>query len=94
MFGNSFEQNCKECHIAQSQLEMFMSRYILKYSSEKEVKKAIIHYLKNPIEKNSVMPQGFLNRFGVKEKSTLSENELKNAVDVYYKMYAPKYKLK
>jgi len=35
-----------------------------------------------------------LNRFGIKEKSTLNQNELQNAIDVYYKMYAPKYKLK
>ena len=94
MFGNSFEQNCKKCHIVDRQLEMFMSRYLLKYSSEKEVKKAIIGYLNNPKEESSVMPQGFLNRFGAKEKSILNQNELQNAVDVYYKMYAPKYKLK
>jgi hypothetical protein len=39
MFGSSFEQNCKECHIAQSQLKMFMSRYLLKYSSKRGQKR-------------------------------------------------------
>ncbi len=93
LLGNPFEQNCQECHIAKKQMEMFMSRYVLKYSSQNKVKKAIFHYLKNPKEENSVMPMGFLNRFGVKEKSTLSDKELQEAIEIYYKNYAPKFQL-
>ncbi|MDD2699161.1 MAG: hypothetical protein PHF17_10200 [Arcobacteraceae bacterium] len=92
-FGNIFETNCLQCHTVNKQLEMFMSRYLLKYSSEKEVQKAIFLYLKNPKEETSIMPMGFLNRFGIKEKSTLSDNELKNAIWLYYKKFAPQARL-
>ncbi|MDX9742924.1 MAG: hypothetical protein RBT59_03830 [Arcobacteraceae bacterium] len=94
LFGGNFEKNCLECHFATEQLKMFLERYEEKYGSEKEVKKAIFEYLKNPKKENSIMPNGFLRRFGVKEKSTLSDKELKSTVEIYYQMYAPKYKLK
>jgi hypothetical protein len=73
---------------------MFLERYEEKYGSEKEVKKAILEYLKNPKKENSIMPNGFLRRFGVKEKTTLSDKELKNSIEIYYQMYSLKYKLK
>ena len=34
------------------------------------------------------MPFGFLNRFGVKEKSPLSPKELQEAINEYYKIIA------
>jgi len=61
--ANSFEKNCKSCHFQEGQLQMFISRYTLKYSSEIKIKKAIYEYIKNPSKENSVMPRGFLNRF-------------------------------
>ncbi len=85
--ANSFETNCKKCHFQTRQLQMFISKYTLKYSSEHKIKEAIFKYLKNPTKDNSVMPVGFLNRFGIKEKSNLDDNELKNAIDIYYKEY-------
>ena len=87
MFGNSFEQNCKECHIVDRQLEMFMSRYLLKYSSEKEVKKAMFNFLKNPKKEDSLMSESFINRFGVKKKTKLSDKKLKEALDIYWEKY-------
>lgn len=87
IFGNDFEENCKKCHFQERQLEMFMSRYTLKYSSEKRIKKAIFDYLKNPLEENSVMPQGFLRRWKVKEKTDLDDKILKKSIDIYYERY-------
>jgi len=87
LFSDSFEHNCRNCHFQESQLQMFMSRYTLLYSSEKRIKKALYEYLQNPIEKNSVMPKGFLNRWGVKEKSLLEEKELMKSIDEYYEKY-------
>jgi len=65
--SDSFEYNCLPCHIAPKQLDMFMVRYTMKYSSKDRIKKAMFNYLKNPQKENSVMPAGFLERFGVKE---------------------------
>ncbi|DAB29481.1 MAG TPA: hypothetical protein CFH84_09230 [Sulfurimonas sp. UBA12504] len=94
LFGENFEKNCLECHFATEQLKMFLQRYEEKYGSEKEVKKAIFEYLKNPKKENSIMPNGFLRRFGVKEKSTLSDKVLKDEIDGYYKNYSLKNKLR
>jgi len=85
--ADSFEKNCVECHFAKQQLEIFISRYTIKYSSETRIKDAIYNYLKNPTQKSSVMPQGFLNRFGIKKPSQLSDSELKNSIDEYYRKY-------
>lgn len=94
LFGGNFEKNCLECHFATEQLKMFLERYEEKYGSEKEVKRAIFEYLKNPKKENSIMPNGFLRRFGVKEKTTLSDKFLKDEIDTYYKKYSLKNKLR
>lgn len=94
LFGGNFEKNCLECHFATEQLKMFLERYEEKYGSEKEVKKAIFEYLKNPKKETSIMPNGFLRRFGIKEKSTLSDKILKEEIDTYYTKYNFKIKLR
>jgi hypothetical protein len=40
------------------------------------------------------MPNGFLRRFGIKEKTTLSDKILKEDIDTYYKKYNFKVKLR
>ncbi len=91
--ATSFKQNCLKCHSNEFQLAMFMKKYILKHSSEKRVKKALYSYLKNPTYKESVLPYGFLNRFGIKEKSSLNDDELQKMIDVYYDRYNIKSKI-
>ncbi|MFA6684956.1 MAG: hypothetical protein WCS26_06815 [Arcobacteraceae bacterium] len=86
--GNStFETNCLGCHITNQQLFVFMQRYTLKYSSETNIKNVMIEFLKNPQIENSIMPRGFLDRFGVKEKTNLDEKFLREAIDEYYVKY-------
>ncbi len=94
LVANPYELDCKECHLSDQQMGMFFGKYMLQYSSEKKVKEELFSYLTNPTEEKSLMPMGFLNRFGIKEKSTLTDKELKNAIDIYFKTYAPKYRLK
>ncbi len=72
---------------------MFMKKYTLKYSSEVKIKKAIFEYLKNPSIEKSVLPYGFLNRFGIKEKSSLEDKELNKMVDIYYEKFNIKSKI-
>ncbi|MBT3280279.1 MAG: hypothetical protein HOF69_07125 [Campylobacteraceae bacterium] len=64
-----------------------MKRYTLKYSSESKIKDAIFRYLKAPTQNRSIMPFGFIQRWGFKDESLLSDNELKNAINIYYENY-------
>jgi hypothetical protein len=82
-----FDTNCKNCHFSHRQLNIFISRYTLQYSNENDIKKAIFKYLKNPKKENSVMPIGFLNRFGVKKPIQLNDKLLKKSIDQYYQIY-------
>lgn len=65
-----YETDCVKCHnripVA---IDKYFYRYLLKYSSEKEVKKAMFNFLKNPKKEDSLMSESFINRFGVKKKN-------------------------
>ena len=87
LWSDSFDKNCMSCHFRQIQLQIFMSKYTLKYSSQDRIEKAIFKYLKKPVKKDSIMPFGFLNRFGLKKETTLDNIELKKAISGYYKRY-------
>ncbi|MEA3315165.1 MAG: hypothetical protein U9Q30_04860 [Campylobacterota bacterium] len=89
-----FEKNCKNCHFQSHQLNVFMARYTLEYSSKRKIKQAIFEYLKNPKEENSIMPRGFLNRFGVKKETSLTDYELQRSIDKYYDIYNLKKRIK
>lgn len=91
--ASSFEENCLKCHANSYQFNMFMKKYTLKYSSDSKVKEAIFEYLKNPSFEKSVLPYGFLNRFGIKEASSLDTQELKSMIDIYYEKYNMKSKI-
>ncbi|ACZ11133.1 hypothetical protein [Sulfurospirillum deleyianum] len=83
-----YERNCIPCHEDLAvKIDKFFFRYLLKYSSEAEVKKAMIAYLKNPKAEHSILQDGLIHRFGVKKKSTLKEDELNLAIDEYWKRY-------
>ena len=90
-----YKTNCVACHKKLPvSIDKYFYRYLLKYSSEKDVKKAMLHYLKNPKKEESVMAEAFISRFGVKKKSTLSNKELKKALKSYWKKYKVFGKLK
>ncbi len=87
-FGNVYEKNCVNCHkIFGPDLKKLFFAYLLKYSSEKRVKKALYEYLKNPDPKKSIMPKEYLKQKGVKKRSKLSDKELKKAIDIYWEKY-------
>ncbi|PHS57014.1 MAG: hypothetical protein COB17_07285 [Sulfurimonas sp.] len=70
-----------------------MKKYTIKYSSERRIKKALFKYLKNPSYSTSLLPFGYLRRFGIKKKTTLSDKNLKNMIDTYYEQYNRKKKI-
>ena len=85
--ASSFEENCLNCHSRDFKFAMMMKKYTQKYSSEPKIKEAIFDYLKNPSADKSVLPYEYINRFGVKEKSTLDDATLREMIDIYYKMF-------
>ena len=82
--ADSFQNNCLDCHTNKFQLSMFMKKYALKFSSEKNIKKALFEYLKNPTYKKSILPFGYLNKFGIKNETILDDDELRDMVNIYY----------
>ena len=91
--ASSYEDNCLECHGSDFKFSMFMQKYTVKYSSEKRIKEAMYSYLKNPTIEKSILPFGYLKRFGIKEKSTLDDKVLREMIDIYYEKYNMKSKI-
>ena len=92
---NIYEKNCIPCHqdLPTSLGEMF-KRYLLVYSSEKYVKMGIKHYLKNPARSLSMMSDLFLDTYGVKKPMHFPEQELDEAIDIYWDRFKVFDKLK
>lgn len=72
---------------------MMMKKYTLKYSSEDKIKESLFEYLKNPTRESSVLPFGYINRFGIKERTSLDDETLSDMIDIYYKEFNIKSKI-
>ena len=93
--ANVYEDNCVKCHKNLSVgIDKYFYNYLLIYSGERDMKNAIISYLKYPAYETSVMSDEFIDSFGIKKKTTLSDAELKEAVDTYWDKYKVFGKLK
>ena len=90
-----YERKCVPCHkeLPTSLQQMFMS-YLSLYSGEKNVKAVLKYYLKYPSKSMSVMSDLFIDSYGIKEKSMLSNEELNEAVDIYWEKFKVFDKLK
>lgn len=51
-------------------------------------------YLKNPSKETTIMSGAFIRRFGVKKPTTLNSHELSKALNIYWKKYEIKNRLK
>jgi hypothetical protein len=90
-----YEKNCVSCHDKLPvSIDKYFYRYLLKYSSEKNVKEAMFNYLKEPSVKTTIMPEAFIKRFGVKKPTKLDNKKLKEALDIYWEKYKVFGKLK
>jgi hypothetical protein len=88
LFASVYQKNCVECHMKMPvKIDKFFYRYLLKHSSEVRVKSALREYLKNPTRETTILQEGLINRFGIKERTTLSDEELKEAIDEYWEIY-------
>lgn len=92
---NIYQSNCLQCHKKLPvTIDKYFYRYLLKYSSETNVKDAMFTYLVNPNKNTTIMPEAFIKRFGIKDKSKLSDEELNKALDLYWQEYKVFGKLK
>lgn len=83
-----YDKNCVSCHKEQPvELDKLFYRYLLKYSSERATKQALYEYIKKPDYFKSVMPEGYINRFGIKLPTTLTDKKLEEAIDIYWERY-------
>ncbi len=92
---DAYERHCVECHkeLPTSLQRMFM-RYLLVYSGEHNVKAGLKHYLKFPLREISVMSDLFLDNYGVKKKTTLTDKQIDEALDIYWEKFKVFNKLK
>jgi hypothetical protein len=92
---NIYERRCVPCHkdLPTSLGQMF-KEYLLIYSSEKFVKAGLKHYLRNPSKSISAMSDLFIDTYGIKKKTTLTPEELDEAIDIYWEKFKVFDKLK
>lgn len=84
----NYETLCAACHKAKGLPDQAIyRRYVLQYSSEAKIKKAMMDYLKNPSSEHSVMPEQFIARFGLKEQIKLSDALLEKAIEEMIEKY-------
>ena len=95
LHANIYEDNCVACHKRLPvSIDKYFYKYLLIYSGETDTKNAIINYLKVPVKETTVMSDSFISRFGVRQRTTLSEKQLQEAVDEYWQRYKVFGKLK
>ncbi len=92
---NIYEQNCVSCHAKLPVgIDKFFYQYLLKYSSETNVKASLVNYLKIPTEQNTIMSDEFIQLLGIKKPIKLNDKQLEEAVDIYWEKYKVFGKLK
>jgi len=83
-----YVQNCMKCHKQMSlTMQKIFMRYLLKYSSEVSVKSALYDFLKNPNYFTSALRKDQIARYGLKGKTTLTDTQLRKAIDTYWEKY-------
>ena len=90
----TLENYCLSCHKKnQIPSELIYKRYLMKYSTNKNMKDAMYSYMKNPKKVTSIMPTPFFLRFPMKEKISLSDKRLRKFIEEYLEAYDIRKKL-
>jgi hypothetical protein len=92
---DAYEQHCVQCHreLPMTLQGMFME-YLSVYSGENNTKAALKYFLRHPRKDTSVMSELFLKNFSIKEPLIISDQELNEAIDIYWEKYKVIGKLK
>ena len=97
IFGKNeifLKEKCLNCH-QQQQIpsNLLYKRYLMRYSTFKNMKNVIVDYLQEPQKKNSIMPLEFFLKFPMKQKLNLNDKDLNRAVELYLHHFDIKKKL-
>ena len=88
VFSGAYETNCMACHKEMEVgIDKFFYRYLLVFSSEVSVKAALKDYLQHPMKEKTLLPEGLVARFGIKQPTPLSEDALDEAINTYWNTY-------
>lgn len=84
----NLDSACLSCH-TQQQIpnRLIYKRYLMLYSTDKRMEKAMFKYLKNPAKETSIMPPQFFLKFPMKEKLELDDMVLKINIREYLKKF-------
>jgi len=92
---DAYERHCVECHKElPTTLQQMFKKYLQLYSGEENVKAGLKHYLRYPSKSISVMSELFIDNYGIKKKSRLSDDELDEAINIYWEKFKVFDKLK
>jgi len=81
-------ERCLNCHTQQKiPTELIYRRYLMKYSTNSNIKEKIYKYMKNPKKEYSIMPKQFFLKFTMKEKIDINDNSLNEGIDEYLKYF-------
>ena len=88
------QEKCLQCH-NQEQIPntLIYRRYLKTYSTQEAMKTAILKYLKDPKQENSIMPHPFFSKFSMKEVSDLDDEDLKKNIQTFLDTFDLKKKL-
>ena len=88
------QNSCLTCHQEQKiPSELIYRRYILKYSTNSNIKTQLLNYLKNPKKERSIMPKQFFLKFPEKKLLDMNETALQNRIDDYLNYFDVRKKL-
>jgi len=91
---NQLERHCLSCHKAQQiPSNLIYRRYLMKYSTTKQIEDAMFNYLKNPKKERSILPAQFFLKFPMKKALQLNDVELQQSIKAYVEQFDVKKKL-
>jgi len=95
LVANDLDKYCLSCHI-QNKLptKAIYKRYLMRFSTKKNMKNAMFNYLKEPTIQNSIMPKEFFLKFKPKNSLNLEDKQLDYLIDLFLDKYDIKKRLK
>jgi len=83
-----FERHCIPCHKEMNiSLQKTFMKSLLVYGGRENMKAGLAYYFKNPNINTSVMDEDFIRKNGIKKSMKLEEEQLNEALDIYWKRY-------
>lgn len=86
--AQEIDARCLACHQSeQIPSQLMYKRYLMKYSSKERIAEAMLKYLKNPQQSNSIMPKPFFLKFPMKEDLKLTDEALKQGIGMFIEKF-------